>query len=100
MPPADATTMKQYSFTLLELLLVITMIAGLLALLLPALNQARERARAIQFIGNQRQLLFAAAQYSDDSGMFPRWVNNRPYPVYLSSYWTLRNRHCPKLTGN
>ena len=45
-------------FTLLELLITISIIAILASLLLPVLNSAREKGRPIACTGNLRQLLF------------------------------------------
>jgi prepilin-type N-terminal cleavage/methylation domain-containing protein/prepilin-type processing-associated H-X9-DG protein len=55
-------------FTLIELLVVIAVIAILAALILPALNNAREEARGTSCLNNTRQLTLAWELYADDHG--------------------------------
>ena len=55
-------------FTLIELLLVITIIAILAAILLPALQSAREWARSTACVNNHKNLGTASLMYSTDNG--------------------------------
>ncbi len=73
-------------FTLIELLVVIAIIAILASILFPVFAQAREKARAISCVSNEKQIILAVLQYTQDfDEAFPRQqidachANGTPY---------------------
>ena len=59
---------RKHSFTLIELLVVIAIIAILAAMLLPALNRARESARRITCLSQLKTMASATLMYADQNG--------------------------------
>ncbi|HUJ12005.1 MAG TPA: DUF1559 domain-containing protein [Verrucomicrobiae bacterium] len=70
---------KQHAFTLIELLTVIAVIGLLAALLLPALNNAREKGRRIACASNLRQIGIGLLAYSGDFQNHLPTVENNGY---------------------
>jgi prepilin-type N-terminal cleavage/methylation domain-containing protein len=66
---------RDAGFTLIEVLVVITIIGLIVAILLPAVQAARDSARRLRCASNLRQLGLAATNYESAVGAFPMAAN-------------------------
>jgi prepilin-type N-terminal cleavage/methylation domain-containing protein len=95
-------TSPRRGFTLIEVLVVISIIGLLLALLLPAVQAAREAARRTQCTNNMKQLGLALHQYEGQEGVLPPTMvlaGTSPADMWTSG-WSVDVRMLPAIEQN
>lgn len=78
---------RSLGFTLIELLVVISIISLLIAILLPALSSARNAARGVLCLSNQRQVGSLTYLYANDFREYMPFAYSFPPNVAATTFW-------------
>jgi prepilin-type N-terminal cleavage/methylation domain-containing protein/prepilin-type processing-associated H-X9-DG protein len=98
---------RRKGFTMIELLVVVTIVALLAALLLPAIARGRAQAHATACTNQLRQIGIALGMYVSEHRCYPPLWSTKSYQLwpdrllpYAPLNWTNRSWHCPAYLAN